>query len=370
MVFALAVVIVAAQEKQVRQSAEPQTAATDSKTDEPVVEKFRVSGDPVSTPQMVAGSFGPIRCQDGDVLIRPIGANAGPLTSSLVRLSADGKSSLQFDLNTVPELSGKQFLAPVYALDKSGRAYFLVRLINPGNPEKEPLFLVAFSADGSYSWQVELDRTLWPYSLAVFSSGDFLISAMEGAPYERREQNGQQAQRPAKSFTGIFGRDGRLKRSLESAVEEGSVDTNQVAEDKAVIPKLQFGDAVTGPDGYVYLLRSPSEPRVEIWSEGGEQIRVLKLKPAMKDAQAGNLMVTDSALALRFLGPAAKDPKTGASRHADMIWAVYDSTTGEPLHYYDAYSVKGLLACFEREQFTFIVPKLDRMALLRVDIRQ
>src|SRR5713226_9258466 len=95
LVFALAVVIVAAQEKQVRQSTEPQTTLTDSKTQQPVVEKFPVSGDQVSTPQMVAGSFGPIRCQDGDVFIRPIGPSVGALSSSLVRLSADGKSSLQ-----------------------------------------------------------------------------------------------------------------------------------------------------------------------------------------------------------------------------------------------------------------------------------
>lgn len=344
------------------QKTQPEKMTSDSTTREPVVEKFSVSGEPVATPQMAGGYFGPTRCREGDVFIRPIRPKLRLMNTPLVRLSADGTSLVQFDPNVVPELFGIEFLAPVYAVDSLGRAYFFVRLRTSFNAQEDRSLIVAFAADGTYFWKVQLDRNLWPYSLTVLPSGDFLISGSDRAPYEEQAQS-------AKSFTGVFGKDGRLRRSFKLVADNptpaqgDAADARRTAEPRSGSPTLQFGDAVVGPDGYVYLFDPISGLKVKVLSETGEVIRELTLKPPLKGAQILGLMVGDWAIAVRFLGP-----NTGESKVRPHVWGIYDSTSGEPMRYYDANSVKGFLACFDREHLTFVVPKNNRMALLRVAV--
>src|SRR5262249_21622064 len=117
----------------------------------PGIVALESSGEPVATPEIAFGSFGPTRCQDSNVYLRPLAPDVTPLTAPLVRLASSGKSSTRFDLRKVPSLQDKQFVAPVNAIDNFGRVYFLTRLVDSANHPGEKTLLVRFSSSGEFS---------------------------------------------------------------------------------------------------------------------------------------------------------------------------------------------------------------------------
>ncbi len=326
----------------------PQTSAV---SEGPALAKLVPSGDPIETAQPVlAGFVGPVRCYYGVAYLRPIAPDIDqPLSTPLIGLSLDGKFRVQFDLKSVPEFSEKQFVSPIYAVDKSGSVYFIVRLIDDTSKSPdhshEKTYIVKFSADGTYSSTVTLDQTLWPYSLAVFPSGNMLISGTYRAPYE-------QGTGSPKSITAIFAGDGRLKRELTSQRGNAGDATN---------PKpMAANDAVMGPDDLLYILKYGREPTLQVWSEAGEEVRELKLKPPFKNASgADTLLVTQGTIAVRFEGPVTNDP-------AAIVYGIYDSYTGQPRRYYEE-SIKGRMICLEGEQFTYLIMKSEHYAFQRVE---
>lgn len=324
----------------------PQTSAA---YEEPLLAKLAPSGDPIETPQPVLDGFvGPVRCYSGTAYLRPIPPDIDqPLSVPLIALSLDGKSRVQFDLKNVPEFAGKQFLSPIYAVDKSGNVYFIVRVVDLGSKSsdhsQEKIYVVKFAADGTYSSTTTLNQILWPHSLAVFPSGNMLISGTNRAPYE--EGTGS-----PKSITAIFFADGRLKRDLTSSRDD-------IANSKTIV---DANDAVMGPDDLLYILKYGAEPELQVWSEAGEEVREIKLKPPFKNTtRADTLLVTPGTIAVRFEGPVTDKP-------AAIVYGIYDAYTGQPRRYYEE-SIKGRMICLEGEQFTYLIMKSDHYAFQRVE---
>jgi hypothetical protein len=327
---------------------------------EPVLAEFVLSGDPIVTAQPVQNGFlGPMRCYYGKIYLRPIPPDTSPLVAPLVGLSLDGKSKVQSDLRTMPEFSAHQFVSPIYTVDKSGNGYFFVRSVasNPKDQSHEKTYIVKFSRDGTYSSTTELDRTLWAYSFAVFPSGNMMIAGLDRAPYA------QEPESRARSMTGIFDSEGRLKYELKAPQKETmNAATAKLFNREAVDPAVEFGDAVIGPDDLLYLLKGGPEPRIEVWSEAGQKLRELKLTPPFKNAKTDAfLLVAEGTIAVGFEGPIDKKPKDRS-----VVWAVYDSYTGNPRRFYNN-SILGQMICLEEGRFTFLVVKSGNYAFQEVD---
>ncbi|MGI9103142.1 MAG: hypothetical protein ACR2IF_11945 [Terriglobales bacterium] len=318
----------------------------------PSVLPLQSAGEATITSEVAFGYFGPARCQEGNVYVRPIPPDASPLIAPVVRINAGGKSSARFDLREVPSLLGKEFVAPGYAVDQFGRVYFVVRLVDAANHHSEKTTLVRFSKNGNYLSETTLDRTIWPYSLAIFSDGSFFVAGVAAAPYEHERA----AYEPSEYL--IFDAEGHVVRNLKT--RDPFLEPEKTKGLGAINPAVQYGDAVVEGD-QLYLLKYGSVPIVEIWTAAGQQLKSIKLPVPVKDATTSNLIVASGKMSVEFHGPAVKNPSGRPS--AETIWGIYDTNTGDVTGFYGRGSVRGRAVCLQRDGFLFLVAKSDHFAL-------
>jgi hypothetical protein len=310
------------------------------------------TGDPIPTQVGFGSVFGPIHCDDSGIYFRANTGRADPLKGPVIRLSADGKNSVEFDPRKAPGVSGS-FSALHYSVDAGGRVYQLVVMTTLKDEEVESeFFLLGFSKDGAYASKNSIDLSIRPYVFLALSSGDLLISGVaEG-----------KAKEPPRSFTGLFDAYGRLKRQVGDAAERAADSKHPPPR-----PTLHLDSARVGPDGYLYVLRATSPARIEILGESAELIREVRLQPPFKDAQAMELHVVPGRLMVAYQGPQETDPQSKAKRRKVRV-AVYDSMTGELLVTYE-FRVKGMLACYGPTDITFLtVTPQSKFAILRAEL--
>jgi hypothetical protein len=146
------------------------------------------------------------------------------------------------------------------------------------------VYLVSYLPNGSPGSKIRLDADLFvPYQLAVFPSGEFLVSGIHGA--ENRTP-----------FTAVFSADGKLVKEIYESEDEDSRRRAEAGEvgfrPNAIDSSNDFiakGDVAAGSDGNVYLLRAASPALVYVISSKGEVVRKLRIESPGSGLSAARL---------------------------------------------------------------------------------
>ena len=246
----------------------------------------------------VAGFFvDPIKCDaDGDIFLM----TNTDATSGVHKLNSKGERLANFVASSGTDLSAHG--VSYFSVDKDGNVYQIAYLQKP--PYRAVL---VYNKDGSYKAGIKLDAPpgypAWaPGQIAVFGSGDFLIAGSKTDPDTL----------VSVPFTSIFSSNGTLKRELNLSDD---ADIKKMAEsaDARVIPPdhsfgnraVDLGEAETGEDGNVYLMRRLSPAIVYAITPAGEAVRRFIVDPQNTDLIPVAMHVAGSRIAILF-----RDPQT------------------------------------------------------------
>jgi hypothetical protein len=223
-----------------------------------------------------------------------------------------------------------------------------------------------FSADGKLKSKTLLDPPAFiPYQLAVFPSGESLVSGLENV-HSRR------ALAAFKSFTAIYSKDGHLLRKF-AFPEDAEIDAAAEIGDSRYANGPMFGNhavvagaARMGVDGSVYLMRRTSPATVYVISSSGELLRTLKIEPPDVGQMPLDMRVAEGRIAIRF------GPSFSEGEYQGTNFIVADATTGEKLSDDADESVLGVFACYSvnPERFTFLDISDDhKLQILEASVR-
>lgn len=159
------------------------------------------------------------------------------------------------------------------------------------------VFVVEFSPEGSVKAKTKLATGLrtQPWLLAVFKSGEYLLTATTG------KDN-------LTPFTAVFAADGRLvKKIYEPEDEEARQKASPADWDSHPIGVIggadfvRFGDVAAGSDGNIYLLHGTASPAlVYVISPGGDVVRKLRIDAGDPDLLARSIKFYAGRLAIEF----------------------------------------------------------------------
>ena len=208
-----------------------------------------------------------------------------------------------------------------------------------------PKFINSFAPDGIRESSVVLERPpvpFFPSQLAVFRSGEILVSGVQYRPY--------------KASTAIFDPTGHLVKQL---VLDGDVAIeNAISQDNRAQQQnnwaIDTSVAITGDDGLVYLMRATSPVTVYAISPDGEVVHQIVVRaPSPKAGPNWGIRVAKNRLAVQFVQSCGGASSDSCSRQS---YTVVDATTGKQLAVYEASKeAEGTMACF--------VPNPDRFLI-------
>lgn len=252
----------------------------------------------------------------------------------LHRLDADGNPVARFSVNSIPGLER----APSHHQFAVGRKGEVVILANAMDAD----YFVKFTPDGTYDSQIRLGERLTPAHFALFPNGSIL------AAY--RTHIGEK--RP---MTRIFGPDGRKIADVmlpDDADIQRAVDNHDARYVNGIYPDdtnraIDWGDAVTGPDGDIYLLRWTSPALVYVINSSGELVRRLEIEAPEFDMHPSHLRVVEGKIALVF------SPMDNLNH---SVVTISDWKTGARLQAFDAAGLGNQLGCYDplSDDFQFV----------------
>jgi hypothetical protein len=207
-----------------------------------------------------------------------------------------------------------------------------------------------FAPDGKRESRVTLERppiSFFPSQLAVFPSGEILISGLQYQPgYKASTAIYDAAGHLLKQF--ILEEDADIERRIETAARD--VVTQQdhtIAIGRSV--------AITGDDGLVYLMRATSPPIVYAISAAGDVVRKIVVSaPTGSELPDFGIRVAKNRLAIQFRGSC--DSRDSENSCLGTTYAVVDATTGRQLDAYEAdQEAKGPIACYAPNPDRFFI---------------
>jgi hypothetical protein len=281
---------------------------------------------------------GRARCDgDGNVYLRSSDSETSqryhPTSALPIRkIRPDGSLGSSFGVADVsPGLLAIDFFVAV-----DGGVYQAAR-----SESERSVYLVSYLPDGTLKSRVRLDATFFiPYQLAVFRSGEFLVSGIHG-PYNRTP------------YTAVFSADGRLIREIYEPEDE---DARKRAE--AGFPGFRpesmessndfvtHGDAALGSDGNAYLLRSGSPALIYVISSRGDIVRKLRVGSVDSELVAGGVKSDSGELAISFLRERSNAGLLEIVDYRGDLTATYVSD--------DSSTYPGLLACYGPNRLVFV----------------
>ena len=133
------------------------------------------------------------------------------------------------------------------------------------------IYVVAFSAEGSVESVVHIDsrERFSPQSLAVFDSGEMLLSGWQG----------ETGHTP---YAAVFASDGTLSKKIVQP-EDAELAKRADAGEADLMPGPEYGNVaalgrvIIGSDGNAYLMRRASPVVVYVVSRSGEVVRTLHI---------------------------------------------------------------------------------------------
>src|SRR5579863_8871489 len=155
--------------------------------------------------------------------------------------------------------------------------------------------VLEFSGDGSLKTNIPLDpeNSIYPYQIAVFRSGEFLVSGLHGLHLQT-------------PITAVFDAKGKLIKNIYEPEDE---ESRQKAEagDAAFISDSGYGnyyashgDVALGSDGNAYLLRAVSPALIYVISPKGEAIRKMRIESRDPGWVARTIRPASGRLAVSF----------------------------------------------------------------------
>ena len=256
-----------------------------------------------------------------------------------------GALQAKFASPHLPELQMGQFERPFALLPNGG-----VAVVDWMYPD---IHVVKFSADGTVESDVKLDFARFaPYQLAVFPSGDLLLSGVE---------DGNRAHPPRyKSFAAIYNKTGHLMKRLTLDGDEEIDRAIEVGDSRYASHgpgwgnmAVEQGMAATGDDGNVYLVRRMSPATVYVISSAGEVVRKVVVEPQTAGDMPFEMQIAKGKIAFVFDGWTG-DRSTGNSK-----LTVVDANSGERVEDFEG-GIGGAgflgLSCYVPESggFTFV----------------
>jgi len=318
---------------------------------------IQVSG--VNAPAMLV----PIKCDvKGNVYIR--GYQPGSLMAApIVRISPDGERVSVLDLRQVSGF--EKGTTRDFAIDFRGNLYLLAY-----KKANEPS-IVLLRDNGEFSWSVQVQPFFYAMHVAVFPSGEFLISGVRPAK--------DTAEPPSEPFVGIFGEDGKLLREIKLPDNAEKADVvrsvNEARGPKAVQapesqrgpgqaikqvpPDISLGTAMVADDGNAYLMRAKTNPLIYVVSVAGEVLRRFELEPPADGFKVATIRINGGRIVADFDGPRESMPRP-------RFYSVFDAATGQKLFQYSAHDLPGALACYTGSDFTLVSSGPSNLILKRV----
>jgi hypothetical protein len=206
-----------------------------------------------------------------------------------------------------------------------------------------------FAPDGKRESAVPLERPpipFFPMQIAVFRSGEMLIA---GAQYHPGYKASTAIYDPTGHLVKQFVLDGDAE--IERAIEVGDARyTRAPGEGNETVSRSV---AITGDDGFVYLMRSTSPATVYVISSVGEIIRKIVVSaPTDTGLPDFGIRVVKNRLAVKFNREC--DSPLSFSSCRGTVYTVVDATTGQKLADYGTDDeTAGPLACYATDPDRF-----------------
>lgn len=293
---------------------------------------------------------GRARCDSsGNVYLR-FDLPADPMAAPVVRISPDGEQIKVFSPPPIANLEG----ADIYAFSVSPDGSVDLGLWGLDTKTKKGVgYITSLKDDGSLDHAIRLGVYTEPEQVAGFSSGQTLVSGVREARISTENRPWVTfpfteildfAGSPPKTFT--------LPGDFQPAKPGDKDFQAQVYQQPA---EITLGDAESGGDGNVYLMRHTGKPTVYVISPYGTLLRTLHLAPPSSSASAGyTIKYGDGGrLALEFAEFVPGLQKAKVLK--DTIISVYDTQTGERIaDYHASPGLGGDLVCYTSQGFTFL----------------
>ena len=159
------------------------------------------------------------------------------------------------------------------------------------------VYVIQFGSDGSVKSQTQISsEDFFPTNLAVFQSGEFLITGTKG-----REDSAP--------FTAVFDPNGKMIAQVYEPEDE-DLRTKAEERDPSVHDAglygniaVSLGGVVRGSDGNAYLMRRTSPALIFVISPKGQVIRKLRIDPGDSTSLPEQMQASESRLAVSFVAP-------------------------------------------------------------------
>ena len=208
-----------------------------------------------------------------------------------------------------------------------------------------------FAPNGKRQSSVRLENpptAFFPSQIAVFRSGEMLIA---GPQYHPGYKASTAVYDPSGHLVKQFALDGDAE--IERAIEIG--DARYTRSPREGNEPVSRSVAITGDDGFVYLMRATSPATVYVISSAGEVIRKIVVN-APSDTGTPNfgVRVVKNKLAVEFFRGC--DDVLTLSSCQGRVYTVVDATTGQRLADYEAENdAAGPIACYVPDPDRFFI---------------
>ncbi|MGH9326701.1 MAG: hypothetical protein ACRD2B_08470 [Terriglobia bacterium] len=290
----------------------------------------------------------PLKCdRQGNVYVQQYWGGK-PGAAPIVKISRNGKGVTRFALESDHGYQ-KGDWAHGFAVGPSGELYWLAGP-ESGHPE-----ILIFRSDGGYDRSIELDTPAGadPFSIAVVSSEEFLISGVVEHPHGGA---------PDTPFAALFDEAGNLVRSIAGMAGGQTESGATKARGPQVEDSANLREVSAAPDGNIYLFQ-PGSKAGTLWviSSNGDLLRRVRLTPPVKGAAP----LTMTAGAGRVIIDFEQTDKAGNVLRD--IYSLYDPLTGDRLLDYEAATASnlGVLACYTNDEH-FVFLKGDSLGRLEI----
>jgi hypothetical protein len=308
----------------------------------------------------------PMKCDaEGNVYFRAF-QYPRPTAAPVAKISVDGKQVVHFALKNSNSSEIQEADITDFTVDLRGNVYLLARV------QEESVvrfYIVGFTPEGKYETARSLDLGFFPAQIAVFASGEFLITGSN--------VQGEGAKATGEAVTAIFDRDGTFVKKIGASADvkigppAGGAKKDETAEpteptDPAAA--IHLGMAMPGDDGNIYVLRAADEPFVLVISPAGEVLRKIVIKPSNpRYSKLLEIQVSSGKLVGQFQ---RSDVEEGR-RYDDLVqYSVFDAATGERLmDYRPSPQLQEMFACYTPKGFTFLSSTPTMTELRRAAVR-
>jgi hypothetical protein len=249
----------------------------------------------ITAPAEMANSFlGPLVCDnDGNLYFRQSS------TDAVHKLNPKAEEVALFQ--AAPNTDKKIDAVAYFSVALDGDLYQLVM------PHEFDRYVFAYKSDGTFKSATKLNPGfVWiPHSLAVFPSGQLLIS---GSEYDHDRGA---AMWP---FTGIFAADGSLLKEVKLEDDETLHEMATTGDARISSPQyphvnraVDFSQIEMAEDGNAYLMRWTNPAIIYAISPGGETVRRLKIDPGDSGYRPAAMHVHKNRIAVLFNNPETHD---------------------------------------------------------------